>query len=132
MINELITHLSDELIVTDGYKRVAHAWTTQPNDHIEAADLPAALVFLGREPSDESNADNCVMQRSNREVWIYTVCDTSQLDAMRDRLFAAALGWQASPTWDALQHDRGEVRDISGNRIWWLDVFRTWRMIQQQ
>ena len=131
MITDLITHLQTELIVTDGYAKVAHAWTTQPNDEISTADLPAALVFTGRDSSDESNADNRVDQRTNREVWIYTVCNTDDLDDLRQRLFDAALGWQADGSWDALQHERGEVRDISGHRIWWLDVFRTWRMNSQ-
>lgn len=127
MINDFITHLTTELVIVNGYQTVAHAWDVEPFDAPDRADLPAALAFIGRDNSEPSGADNLVRQRRTVEVWVYTVCAHADLDAMRDRLFDAALGWQAAFEWDSLQHERGEVRKISGDYIWWLDVFTTWR-----
>lgn len=132
MITDFVTHLESELVIVDGYQTVAHSWDVEPFDDVDNVDLPAALVFSGSESSVESNADNLVKQRNNHEIFVYTVAAFADLDDMRTRLFNAALGWQYTESWDALQHSRGQVRKISGNRIWWLDVFTTWRTISQQ
>lgn len=132
MINQFITHLSTELIVANGFTRVDHAWDIEPFEDIEETDLPAALAFIGSDSSDASNADNLVKQRTESEVWVYTICDTSELDDLRGRLFDAALGWQPSQEYGALQHSRGQVRKISGTKIWWLDVFTIWRINSEQ
>lgn len=132
MIEFFISHLETELVVPGGFETVAHAWDVEPFDEVENVDLPAALAFSGQESSDPSNADNRVKQRNNHEIWVYTIASIQDLDQMRNRLFDAALGWQYGGTWDALQHSRGQVRKISGNRIWWLDIFTTWHVISQQ
>jgi len=132
MITAFIAHLEAELIVTGGFKTVAHAWEVEPFDLPENVDLPAALSFIAEETSDESNADNLVKQRNTRQVWVYTICPFSDLEAMRERVFNAALGWQYTDSWAAMEHSRGQVRKISGDKIWWLDIFSTWHTVSQQ
>lgn len=131
MIDSLITHLESELVIVDGYQTVAHSWEIEPFADYDRVDLPALLAFIGRDNSEPSSADNLVRQKRNVEIWMYTICPHTDLDAMRGRLFNAALGWQYTFDWDALQHERGETRKISGNLIWWLDVFTTWRQQTQ-
>ena len=129
MINQFIQRLETEL---GDFKRVDHAWDVEPFKDVDAADMPIALAFVASDSSEESNADSCgVKQRMTRELWVYTVCATDELEDRRAELFDAALGWQAGPEWYPLQHRRGETRQIRGNYIWWLDVFATWRTIRQ-
>lgn len=128
MINDFITHLGSNLV---NYNRVDHAWDVEPFQDVDASDMPIALAFLASESSQESNADNRVRQRADRELWVYTICSADQIEARRDELLAAALGWQLSANWDALQHRRGEIRKLAGEYIWWLDVFATWRLISE-
>lgn len=131
MINDFITHLQTQLVTGGDYDTVRHSWDIEPFDVSAGSNTPAGLVFMGREVSSESNADNRVDQRTNREVWVYTICEHADLDSLRAQLFAAALGYQAAAIWNPLEHERGEVRKLSGNLVWWLDVFQTWRMNEQ-
>lgn len=128
MITDFIQHLSASL---PSYRRVDHAWDVEPFQDVDAGDMPIALAFMASESSQESNADSRVRQRADRELWVYTICSTDQIESCRDELLAAALGWQAAPGWDALQHRRGEIRKLAGSYIWWLDVFSTWRLISE-
>lgn len=132
MITEFIAHLGTELIVVDGYVTVAHAWDVEPFNAPEQVDLPAALVFRGTDSSEDSSADNRTRQRTTTEVYVYTVCAHADLEDLRTRLFNAALGWQASAEWSEMEHSRGQVTKLSGDKIWWLDVFQTWRINSQQ
>ena len=128
MITQFISHLKTQL---SNYNRVDDAWDVEPFQDVDASDMPIALAFLASETSQESNADNRVRQRADRELWVYTICPADQIEARRNELLAAALGWQAAPNWDALQHRRGEIRKLAGEYIWWLDVFATWRLISE-
>lgn len=131
MITDFIAHLNTEIVTGGSYETARHSWDTEPFDVSEDSNTPACLVFMGRELSDASNADNRVDQRSNREVWVYTIAPHADLDSLRAELFSASQGYQAAPIWHPMEHERGEVRKISGSLIWWLDVFTTWRMNEQ-
>ena len=129
MINDFIAHLTSTL---SNYKRIQHAWDTNPFEDVDAADMPICLAFVGSEDSERSNQDSCrTRQVNNRTLVVFTICKSDQLDARRDELLAAALGWQADEKWYPLQHSSGETRKLNGDYIWWVDTFTTWRTISQ-
>lgn len=127
MINDFITRLTQQLT---NFRRVQHAWDTQPFEDVDAADMPICLAFVGSEDSEQSQQDSCgVRQKNNRTLVVFTICKSDEIEQRRDEVLAAALGWQAGPQWYPLQHSSGETRKLNGQYIWWVDTFTTWRNI---
>lgn len=127
MISETVTRLQAELA---NFTTVDHAWNLEPVDDVQAA-IPACWAFRGEDDSEPSlDSTACVTQLSTIQMHVFTVCDWQDLDARRDELMTALIGWEPTADLAPFEHHRGETAKIKGSTVWWLDIFITSRHLR--
>jgi hypothetical protein len=118
MITELIERLQ---AANAGYCTVVHAWTLDVVDQV-ADQVPMAIFVPGPVDSELSPA-RPVRQRQTISIAVLTICDWRGRYDLLQRLYGALLGYQHSPQHTELQHVKGEVRQIRGELVEWMDMF---------
>lgn len=124
MIEQLIQRLRD--YATD-YVTIDHAWTLEP-ESVRSDDLPYAFFVPGMAQSDPSESLP-IRQRVTEHVVVLTICRWTALDALRNQLYGALLGYQHAPEYTELEYSQGEISRIAGDVVHWLDMFTCHRWI---
>lgn len=124
MIADLITRL--EAAGTD-YETVQHAWSLDAIDAVNAT-MPMAVLFPGPIKAEPSGSLP-IRQMITEQVMVLTICDWAELDALRNQLYGALLGYQHTSGYTELEHVSGEVGRINGSVVQWMDMFACNRWI---
>lgn len=127
MIPTLLTHLTSN---TAGFTTIEHVRKLQPQDG-KLENLPALFVVRDKSASNPSRCGTGVSQQNTRIISVYLVCNYELLETLEQELFNAALGWQLSSSWSALEHVEDEPISINGEIVWQLYQFTSWRTIKQ-
>ncbi|MDR2212939.1 MAG: hypothetical protein LBE21_04865 [Pseudomonadales bacterium] len=126
MIAELMTRLE---AAGAGYKTIAHAWSLDDGLRNIRDQLPIALFIPGAATSEPSPALP-IRQRSTESVIVLTICDWRDRQRLTDSLKGALLGYQHADEYTELEHKAGEVTNIDGQVVHWLDAFTAHRYIE--
>lgn len=118
---KLIDHLKAEVLLACD---VQHAYSMQPTEDL-SEDTPMLYVYPAGEQSEDSDYDGVVIQQSEGSIAVLVVARMSALDAVRDQLLKALIGYQDTAAFSGMVHREGKPLDVRSGYIWWRDVFAT-------
>ncbi len=105
------------------FSTIEKSWTVKPIEDFDS-DTPAALYYLAGIQSQPSPFDTEVIQPSETTITILIVCEIDSLDALRNELLTAMVGFEPTGTsYDVFEHVSGQSLDIDGIIVWWSDSF---------
>jgi len=133
MIPTLIAALQADPDMTAGFGTIAHALGLDPVDIEESeTTLPACYVFSPKEDMSPDDTDGpIVSQMIKRYISIFCVCDYSVLDARKAEIRAVAHGWRFNGDHTLAELVEGELIQIRGDIVWWLDTYVTEVQLRQ-
>lgn len=129
LMSELIVHLLANT-ETDRFVTIAEAWDSEPIDGIEG-DIPMLLVFPGKDEVEGNTIDFFVHHQVGRHMQVYLVTNKSTFEDDRDDLRDAMLGWQRNSVYEPTELVSGDLIQIKGSIVWWLDIYLTKLEIRQ-
>lgn len=129
MITALLQHIGTAKPV---FTSREHAWDTRPVE-VSRDALPLLYAYMGDESVANDGTDLTVSHRLGVTVHIYIVCKIEDLEARKDDLRTAVIGWNpgAADGWDDMHLSSGKVLDLKGGIVWWEDIYTSWRTLRQ-
>lgn len=105
------------------YSTVAKAWTTEPIEDF-GVETPACLYYLAGIQSEPSPYDAQDHQPGDRTIGLLIVCDADDFETRWKEVNTALAGFQpTSGTYESFEHVNGDLLSISGDLIWWRDIY---------
>lgn len=125
MIPTLVTALAADSDMSTEFKIIKHAWANEPVD-VPTEDMPMCVVWSPNDQMGSNDADGqIVAQMVTRMIHIFCVCDYTVLDARLANIRSVVVGWQKSGFYDVTELAEGELIQINGDIVWWLDTYAT-------
>lgn len=121
LITDLITHITTN---SSTFNRVEHAWTMEAIDE-HTNEVPALFLSHGIETSLEASTSPVVNQQTTKEINIYIVCDSSELESIMSEVNSLVQGWQYDQYHTQMMHKKGLPQDINGKYIWYMETYYT-------
>ena len=125
MIPTLLAALRVDVTMAANFKTIEHAWAQEPVD-VVTEQLPMCVIWSPNEVMGSNDADGqIVAQMVTRMIHIFCVCDYTVLDARLADIRNVVVAWQKTGFYDVTELVEGELIQINGDIVWWLDTYST-------
>lgn len=119
---ELIERIQEQC---PDFEMTGHAWFSDALDDLEG-QMPACLVYQSGDLSLTADSELFITtQRVAVNYGVWVVVQRSELKTMRASLRKCLLGWQPTDTHNPMVYLSGKAENISGDIIWWREIWQT-------
>ena len=107
------------------FELCGHAWFSDALDDLEG-QMPACLIYQSGDQSLTAESELFITtQRVAVSYGVWVVAPRSKLKAVRASLRQTLLGWQPTDTHNPMSYVSGKAENISGEIIWWREIWQT-------
>ena len=125
MIPEIIAHLQAN---TASFPTIENAWMMKPVEDLSAA-VPAIYLFpAARSGKPGLGETTCYRQHITKQVKHFIVCNPGDFESLWVEVWNALCGFQVDSYYDGLEFVDGDTEKITGQYLWWWDIYRTSRI----
>lgn len=119
IIDALIARLHAEI---PALQTVEEAWFHKPLEEF-SSQLPAVLPYLARDAGAGDAQTLCPRQPLTVTYGLWLVCRRPERQGLRQALRETLFGWQPSERHDPMQYVGGQLNDVKGSLIWWIEYW---------